>query len=148
MADPNTLITESELRGQFDIHTDVRPERLTFAIGAAGRRLKNLVGATAYADALLDDNATDADRRADLEYAEALLAMHYCLLGLNTQIRPSGVVKTEKIEGETVVQYLLPKEVQELSRQYLDFAEEVIRPYALLDAVPEAEAEIVETVDA
>lgn len=129
----------------FDIHTDVQSGRLTFAVGAAGRRLKNLVGVTAYADAAADDAATDALRRIDLDYAEALLAMHYCLLGLNTQIRPSGVVKTEKVEGETVVQYLLPKEVQELSRQYLDIAEEVIRPYALLDAVPEAEAEIVDT---
>lgn len=145
---PDTLITETELRARFDIHKDVKPERLTFPVGAAGRRLKNLVGATAYDDALLDDQATDPVRRDDLDYAEALLAMHYCLLGLNTQIRPSGVVKTEKIEGETVVQYLLPKEIQELSRQYLDFAEEVIRPYAQIDAVPEAEAEIVETVDA
>lgn len=145
MADPTTLITETELRAMFDIHTNVEPGRLTFAIGAAGRRLKALVGATAYADALLDDTATDQIRRADLDYAEALLAMHYCLLGLNTQIRPSGVVKTEKIEGETVVQYLTPKELIDLSKQYLDIAEEVLRPYALLDAVPQAEVEIVET---
>lgn len=143
-----TLITETELRAQFDIHTDVRPERVTFAIGAAARRLKNLVGAAAYADALLDDGATDAERRADLDYAEALLAMHYCLLGLNTQIRPSGVVKTEKVEGETVVQYLTAKEIFELSRQYLDIAEEVIRPYALLSDVPDAQVELVETEDA
>ncbi len=129
----------------FDIHTDVNPARLTFAIGAAGRRLKNLVGATTYADALLDDSATDAERRADLDYAEALLAMHYSLLGLNTQIRPSGVVKTEKIEGETVVQYLTAKEIFDLSKQYLDIAEEVIRPYALLSDVPDAQVELVET---
>lgn len=145
MADPTTLITETELRAMFDIHANVEPGRLTFGIGAAGRRLKALVGAMAYADALLDDTATDQIRRADLDYAEALLAMHYCLLGLNTQIRPSGVVKTEKIEGETVVQYLTPKELIDLSKQYLDIAEEVLRPYALLDAVPEAEVEIVET---
>jgi len=145
---PDTLITESELRAQFDIHTDVRTERVTFAIGAAGRRLKTLVGATAYADALLDDQATDAVRRADLDYAEGLLAMHYCLLGLNTQIRPSGVVKTEKIEGETVVSYLTPTEIQHLAGHYLDIAEEVIRPYALLSDVPDAQVELVETEDA
>lgn len=132
----------------FDIHTDVKPERITFAIGAAGRRLKNLVGDTAYADALLDDATTDPVRRADLDYAEALLAMHHCLLGLNTQIRPSGVVKAEKIEGETVVQYLTAKEIFDLAKQYLDIAEEVIRPYALLSDVPDGQVEIVETTDA
>ena len=145
---PDTLITEPELRAQFDIHTDVQSGRVTFAIGAAGRRLKNLVGVTAYTDALLDDGATDAVRRADLDYAEGLLAMHYCLLGLNTQIRPSGVVKTEKIEGETVVSYLTPTEIQQLAGHYLDIAEEVIRPYALLSDVPDAQVEIVETEDA
>lgn len=143
-----TLITEPELREQFDIHEDVKSGRVTFAIGAAGRRLKTLVGAEAYDDALLDDNATDAGRRADLDYAEGLLAMHYCLLGLNTQIRPSGVVKTEKIEGDTVVSYLTPNEIAALAAQYLDMAESVIRPYSLIDAVPDAQVEIVETTDA
>lgn len=146
MAD--TLITETELRAQFDIHTDVVSGRVTFAIGAAGARLKNLVGLTAYNDALLDDQAQDGVRRSILDYAEGLLAMHYCLLGLNTQIRPSGVVKSEKIESETVVSYLTPNEIAALSTQYLDLAESVIRPYALLSDVPDAQVELVETEDA
>lgn len=121
----------------FDIHADVADSRLTPAIGAASRRLRSMVGDTAYAD------TADADRLADLKYAEGLLAMHFAMTGLNTQIRPAGLVKTEKIEGETVVQYLTPKEVSEMALAYLEQAEEVVRPYKT-DELP-ATAELVDT---
>lgn len=133
-----TLIEETELRGMFDIHPDITSGRLTRAIGAAARRLRVMVGATVYDDAA-SDTTTNTDRKDDLEYAEANLAMHFAILGLNTQIRATGVVKAEKIEGETVVSYLNPAEIQALAAQYLEAAHEIARPYLLADGVPEAE---------
>lgn len=136
------LITEPDLRGMFDIHTDVAESRLTPAIRAAARRLRSMVDAAAYADAI-SETPTDADRKDDFQYAMALLAMHFSIIGLNTQIRPTGVVKTEKIEGETVVQYLSPGEMAATAQLYLDQAEAVLRPWKS-DELP-ATAELVET---
>jgi hypothetical protein len=137
-----TLITASQLTAMFDIHQDVEATRLTPAIRAGSRRLRSMVGETAYTDAL-SGSPSNADRKEDLQYAEGCLAMHFSVLGLNTQIRPAGVVKTEKIEGETVVQYLSPGEIASLAQLYLDQAEEIVRIY-VAGELP-ATAEIVET---
>lgn len=127
----------------FDIHADVESKRLTRHIGAASRRIRSIVGETAYTDALSATPA-NADRKEDLKQAEGCMAMHYAVIGLNTSIRAGGLVKTEKVEGEVTVQYMLPKEVAELSQLYLDQAEEITRPY-VADGVPDAQVEIVET---
>lgn len=140
-----TLISEPELRGMFDIHKDVEDSRLTPAIRAASRRLRSMIGDAAYTDAS-GDTPVDQDRKEDCQYAEAVLAMHYALTGLNTQVRAQGVVKSEKQEGQVIVQFLSPKEMGELAGLYLDQAEEIIRPYKS-DELP-ATAEIVETDDA
>ena len=136
------LITETGLREMFDIHSDVQNSRLKLAIAAGSRRLRSMVGDTAYDDATAD-TPSDAERRENLQYAEGCLAMHFAILGLNTQIRPTGVVKNERVEGEVLVTYLSPKEIYDLAMLYLDQAEEITRPYKA-DELP-ATAEIVET---
>lgn len=146
MAD--TVIDATELRDYFEIKSpDIKDERLTPHIGAASRRLKGWVGAEAYADALLEE-PSDPTRQADLKFAEAALAMHFALPGLNTNITTRGVVKTQREGGApgggTVFSYLTPIEITQLSRTYLDQAEEIARPYMLSDSTPDAEFEIAE----
>jgi hypothetical protein len=133
-----TLITAQSLHEYFDIKPDIVDTRLTPAIGAASRRVRGWVGDEVYSDALLEAPA-DEDRAADLKTAEAWLAMYFALLGLNTKITPSGVVKTSKVEGNTVLQYLTPAEMKELARMYFDQAHEIARRYMLTDETPDPE---------
>ena len=139
----NTLIEDFELREMFEINKDIKPSRTNRAIGAASRRLRQWVGEVAYADALLEETE-NKDRREDLQYTEANLAMHFALLGLNTKLTPGGVVKTTKVEGNTVSSYLTPSEIKQLAQNYLETAEEIARPYLLLDGTPDSEFVIVE----
>ena len=121
---------------------DLKSGLLVRHLGAASRRLKSWVGADAYADAAAQ-NPEDADRQADLQLAEASLAMHFAILGINTRIDVGGVVKSKKVEGNTVLSFLSPGEVKQLTQNYLEQAEEVARPYMLSDGTPEAEFAIV-----
>jgi hypothetical protein len=150
-----TLINSSKepddsasLRNRYDINKDIVDGRLTPHIGAASRRLKQWVGAEAYADAL-SETPTDGLRKLDLENAEAALAMHYALPGLNTVVTPKGVVKTTKeggaMGGNIVFSYLTPNEIRQLSELYLANAEEIARPYLLTDGVPSADFMLVES---
>lgn len=140
MAD--TLINAISLREYFDISADIIDGRLTPHIGAASRRLKAWVGAEAYADAL-EVAPTNPLRAEDLKNAEAALAMHFAVPGLNTKLTPGGVVKTSKVEGNTVLSYLTPNETRQLKELYLEQAEELARPYALADGTPDAEFALV-----
>jgi hypothetical protein len=131
------------LREYFEIVPDINDKRLTPCVGAASRRLKGWVGTEAYADAL-SSTPTDASRKADLELAEAQLAMHFAVPGLNTKITPGGVVKSERADNAgTVLSFLTPTEVRQLAQIYLDQAEETARPYLLSDGTPEAEFAVV-----
>lgn len=137
------LIDATKLREYFDINKDINSTRLTPHIGAASRRLKKWVGTDAYADALLE-NPTNAERKEDLTNAEAALAMHFALPGINTKVTPSGVVKTSKTDqGTNIITYLSPKEIDQLKALYLEQAEEIARPYLLNDGTPEAEFAVV-----
>ena|ERR1043165_2739294 len=138
-----TLITAETLHDYFDIKSDIVDTRLTPAIGAASRRVRAWVGDDVYTDALLEEPA-DADRSADLKSAEAWLTMYFALLGMNTKITPGGVVKSTKVEGNTVVQYLTPAELRQLSQLYFDQAHEIARPYLLTDETPDAEFAVVD----
>jgi len=151
---PSTLINANldandanSLRNRYDISKDINLNRLTPHIGAASRRLKQWVGTDAYADAL-SDTPTDELRQVDLQNAEAALAMHYALPGLNTVITPKGIVKTTKeggaMGGNIVFSYLTPNEVRQLSELYLNEAEEIARPYLQTDGVPPADLILVE----
>ena len=135
----DTLITAETLLDYFEIkQPDIKASRLTPAIGAASRRVRAWVGDDVYGDAL-DETPADADRAADLKTAEAWLAMYFALLGLNTRITPGGVVKTTKVEGNTLITYLTPAEMRQLAQLYFDQAQEIARPYKLTDDTPEAE---------
>lgn len=138
---------EASLRNRFDISKDIKDGRLLPHIGAASRRLKAWVGADAYTDAL--SNAPfDPLRQADLQNAEAALAMHYAVPGLNSNVTTRGIVKTTKeggsMAGNVVFSYLTPGEIRQLSQTYLEQAEEIARPYMLSDGTPDAEVQIVE----
>lgn len=136
-----TLINETELRERFDISPDIGAKRLAPHIGAASRRLRSWVGADAYNDAL-GGSPEDELRKADLQDAEAQLAMHFALPGLNTKITPGGVVTTAREAGmgnaPVILTYLKPGEVEQLSQSYLDLAQEIARPYLLDDGTPGA----------
>jgi hypothetical protein len=135
-----TLINEAAFREMFSISSDIASGQIVRHLGAASRRLKAWVGATAYADAATE-TPTDTDRQADLQLAEAFLGMHFAIIGFNTRIDTSGMVKTKKVEGNTVITYLSPGEVRILTQNYLDQAEEIARPYMLEDGTPVPEFE-------
>jgi len=128
------LIDIDDLREMFSISSDIVDGRLGGPLGAASRRLRGWVGSDVYDDAAAL-TPLDADMAAELKLAEANLAMHFALLGLNTQLRSSGVVKTERVEGDTVINYLSPVEIKQLTDQYLNQAEEIVRPYAIDDSI-------------
>ena len=132
-----TLITVEELRAQFAISPDIGDGRLSPSLTAAGQRLREWVGPDAYADAGAESPADDV-RRDNLRTAEAHLAMHFALLGLNTVLRPGGVVKQEQVEGGVVIQYLNPAEIETLAAQYLNTAEELVRAYLVAEQDPAA----------
>lgn len=125
------LIDETYMRETFKFHKDVKVARITPYIAVASRRLQKWVGTAVY-------NSSDSDLRELLKLPEGLLAMHYMALNLNTSIRPDGLVKTEKVEGETTVQYLSPGETAQTAQQYLDQADEIIREFLQFDSLPAA----------
>lgn len=131
------LITVDELRTWFAISPDITDARLAPSLSAASQRLQSWVGTDAYADAGAE-SPTDDVRRDSLRSAEAHLAMHFALLGLNTVLRPRGVVKQEQVEGGVLVQYLNPIELESLATQYLSTAEELVRAYLIAEQNPPA----------
>lgn len=135
------LIDVAALKGRFDIHTSVKDERLKPGIRAGARRLKAWIGANLYAQVITDAanyNALTDDGKArvdDLKDAEAYLAMHFLILGLNSQIRAQGLVAEEKTSAgsgannETIIRLLNPDATARLVELYLQQAEEMARPY-------------------
>lgn len=131
------LVSEDELRAAFAIDSEVDDDRLTMALAPANSRIKVWVGDEAYNDAIAE-TPDDALRALVLKSAAAHLAMGYVILGLNTPIRPTGIISSESVEGNKTVSYLRPGEVTALQQQYLDKAEEIARPYLLSDGTPTA----------
>ncbi len=128
------LITVDELREIFAISVQIKDPRLERHLTAAGRQMRVWVGDAAYDDALLD-NPTDETRKADLELAEAHLAMHYAVLGISTSLRAAGTVKTEKEDNAVVTSYLSPDEVVKLQAAYFETARSLANPYLVLEDV-------------
>jgi hypothetical protein len=138
------LIDVSTWKDMFSIgDKDFNPKWVERHLGAGSRRLKGWVGVEAYTDAA-SSNPADADRKADLQLAEAFLGMHFAILGFNTRLDVGGVIKTKKVEGNTVITFLSPSEVKQLTQNYLEQAEEIARPYMLADGTPSPEIEILE----
>lgn len=130
------LIDVAALKSRFDIHTSVKDDRLKPGIRAAARRLKVWIGATLYATVLADAanyNALSEDGKArvdDLKDAEAYLAMHVLILGLQTQVRAQGLVAEEKLaEGGTIIRLRNAEETARFSEFYLSQAEEIAKFY-------------------
>lgn len=121
------LIDTTFLRGQFDIHTDILDSRLQRNIGAASRRLRKWVGDEFY-QSVVNKSAED-DLRKDFQLAEANLAMHFAILGLNTPITSKGILQTTRSKDFSVISYLSPDKIAELQQMYLDQAEEIVRDY-------------------
>ena len=131
-----TLLDADDVRARFDIDPGITDARLDLHIGSASRRLRQWVGDTAYADALLA-TPTDADRAVDLQNAEAHLAFHYAVYGLNYVLSSKGIVATAmSAEGKEMRKYLSPVETQAVASQMLEVAREIAEPYTILDGVP------------
>ena len=134
------LISADDFLERFDI-TDIDANRITPHIGSASRRLRKWVGETTYASA-------DEEVRSDLKNAEAHLAFHYALLGMQFAVSSKGsVVTSMSAEGKEMRKFLLPKEAAELSNYFLELAREIAEPYALSDGTPGASFEITEDED-
>lgn len=132
-----TLISVDEFRERFDIDTEIQDRRLEPHIGSASRRLRKWVGATVY-DAAAEDSTPgeddDDDTVNDLKNAEAHLAMHFAILGLNSPLSTKGVVATSTSdEGRDLRKYLTPDETQKLSVQVLELAREIAGEYIAAD---------------
>lgn len=142
------LIDVTQLRERFDIDSDIKDPRLEPHIGSASRRLRSWVGSTQYAAAVavLANETTDADLVSDLKNAEAHLAMHFAIVGLNSPLSGKGVVATAMAdEGRETRKYLSPRETAELAGHYLELAREMASPY--LSESTDADIEIVPFVD-
>lgn len=139
-----TLINIDQLREFFPfvIHSDVNDSHLNFSLASASARLKSWVGSTTY-DAAVAEGETEI-RKQTLQNAEGHLTLHFALLGLNTNMRNFGLVKSEQVEGNTVNQYFTPGEVANFSNQYLEMAREIAEPYLLSDGTPTAAFEQVD----
>lgn len=139
-----TLINTDKLLEEFPfvIQSDVPPKRLEKAIVSASLRLQKWIGEDVYAVAEADGETVE--RRIVLENAEGHLALHFLMLGLNTNLRNFGLVKSEQVEGNTVNQYFTPVEVANFTTQYLELAREIAEPFLLSDGTPTAAFEAVD----
>jgi hypothetical protein len=126
------LITVNELRELFAIDTQMGDARFTRPLAAAGRQMRAWVGDEAYDDAL-EAVPIDATRKEDLQLAEAYLAMGLSVLGINTALRATGIVKTEKVEGNVTISYHSPTEIEKLQQLYLQTAQDIARAYIIVD---------------
>ncbi|MBX7170151.1 MAG: hypothetical protein K1X72_04285 [Pyrinomonadaceae bacterium] len=127
------LASATIMRELFDIapETEIPNTRLNRYVGAASRRIKKWVGNDAYTDAL-SNAPTDADRKEDLIVAEANLAMHFAILGLNAPITSKGVVKTAGKLDASLRTYLTPAETEQLRTQFLENAESLVKDYLVI----------------
>ncbi|MBS1793356.1 MAG: hypothetical protein JSS81_05850 [Acidobacteria bacterium] len=132
------LIDETYMRTTFKIHKDVVSGRLLPYIAVASRKLQSWVGAANYADSGLAEI---------LKLAEGSLAMSFLTLNLNTNVRPQGLIKVEKVEGEVTIQYLSPAETAQTSAQWFEQAEALVRDLLQLSDLPAPPQTVEETLD-
>lgn len=137
------LLTVEQLRCAFpfEIHQDVDKERLLLPIVSAIRRLRVWVGNTLVDAAIAEASEVD-ETKLILQHAAGYLAMHYAMIGLNTQMRNFGLVKSEQVEGDTVNTYFNPVDVANFTTQYLEMAREIAEPYAIGDGTPSSSFEV------
>ncbi len=132
-----TLIDADDLRTRFDIDPDILDPRIELHIGSASRRLRQWVGDMNYDAAVADEADPLADMTIDLKNAEAHLAFHFAVYGLNYTLSSKGIVATAmSAEGKEMRKYLTPAETQTVASQMLELAREIAEPYSILDSVP------------
>lgn len=133
------LISVDEFRERFDIDSEIVATRLTPHIDSASRRLRKWVG-DVYYDQALDVDDTDDDLKSCLKNAEAHLAMHFAILGLNSPLSGKGVVATSmSSEGREMRKYLTPDETANIAGQFLELAREIAEPYIAADSSVDVE---------
>lgn len=137
-----TLISVSDLRTRFDIDKSIIDARLELHVGSASRRLQKWVGTGTYGNA---QHGVTAEAAEDLANAEAHLAMHFAIVGLNSPIAQKGVVTEARSgEGKELRRYLSPGDTQKLAMQYLEQAREIAEPYIGDDGSDTGGFEVVE----
>lgn len=122
-----TLIDTDFLRENFDVSEDITDTRLQANIGAASRRLKAWVTDAVYQSKI--SSADPNDSKDDFKLAEANLALHYAVLGLNTPITSKGIIKSSRAKERDFITYLTPADISDIAALYLEQAEEIMRPY-------------------
>ena len=144
----------ADLTAKFQIDSSIATTRLQWCLDTALRKVKKLIGQTAYdeifdgdtstlTDSWQDTDATNvnetADRIADVTDATFYFAMANVLENANMRIRASGQVVRETDAGSPALgggsqitnQYLSPKEVAEWRGQMLSQADALISPYII-----------------
>lgn len=136
-----TLISAEDVITRFDISPDILAARIEPHVRAASRRLRKWVGEATYADAIGD---VDPDMAEDLKNAEAHLAFHFLIYGVNYPLTTKGIVATAMSdEGREMRKYLTPDETQKVANQMLELAREIAEPYTVIDSVPSSSFEVV-----
>lgn len=131
-----TLITSADVTARFDVSPDIDPVRIDPHVGTASRRLRKWVGETNYANAITGGGAYE-EMQADLRNAEAHLAFHFMIYGLNMPFSTKGIVATSMAgEGKEMRKYLTPDETQKAAGQMLELAREIAGPYLVLVDTP------------
>lgn len=131
-----TLVTAADVQTRFDISPDISGARIEPHVGSASRRLRRWVGEAAYSAAIAGTNAEMAE---DLKNAEAHLAFHFLVYGVNSPMTTKGIVSTAMSpEGKEIRKYLSPDETQKVARHMLELAREIAEPYLLHDGTPDA----------
>jgi hypothetical protein len=115
----------TNIRGNFDIVSDIKDERLDFCLKAAERTLKAWVGNENYEDTSISD---------DMKFAEANLAAYHLLLNTGIRIRRYGLVESEADSGGSVTnnvthKYYSIEELQKLREQYYQTALDAVEPW-------------------
>lgn len=139
-----TLISVEDFRERFDIDEEIDKSRIAPAIWSASRRLRKWVTDATYTNALSEDEQY-AELQDCLKNAEAHLAYHYAVLGLNYPIASKGIVATAMSgEGKEMRKYLTPVETAQVMAQMLELAREIAEPFMADDGTPGANIEVAE----
>lgn len=126
------LLTIEEFKEMFgEIDTPSADTQIKRPLGVAIRRIKSWVGQTVFETAVAAE--ADDEMKLDLQAAAGYLAMHFLIANFNTVVRLGGIVKTEKVEGNAVISYLVPSETSARSQEFFDLADEMCRPWKLAE---------------
>jgi len=126
------LLTIEQFKQMFgEIDTPSADTQIKRPLGVSIRRVKSWVGEEVFTAAVNADD--DDETKLDLQAAAGYLAMHFLIANFNTVVRLGGIVKTEKVEGNAFVSYLVPSETSARSQEFFELADEMCRPWKLAE---------------